>query len=45
MFCNSLFVDDRDNDLHRLLFLPRGLVDGTKLAYCAKGKVVFSFVL
>ncbi|KAK1392604.1 Chromodomain-helicase-DNA-binding protein 4 [Heracleum sosnowskyi] len=28
----------RDNDLHRLLFLPKGLRDGTKLAYCAKGK-------
>ncbi|KAL8125871.1 hypothetical protein AgCh_013249 [Apium graveolens] len=28
----------RDNDLHRLLFLPKGLRDGTKLAYCSKGK-------
>lgn len=30
----------RDNDLHRLLFLPKGLRDGTKLAYCAKGKEI-----
>ncbi|XP_018486252.1 uncharacterized protein LOC108856853 isoform X1 [Raphanus sativus] len=28
----------RDNDLHRLLFLPNGLPDGTELAYYFKGK-------
>ncbi|KAL1195853.1 Increased DNA methylation 1 [Cardamine amara subsp. amara] len=28
----------RDNDLHRLLFLPNGLPDGTELAYYIKGK-------
>lgn len=32
---------DRDNDLHKLLFLPNGLPDGTTLAYYSKGKVVF----
>lgn len=31
---------DRDNDLHRLLFMPNGLPDGTDLAYYSKGKVV-----
>lgn len=36
----SIFVhDDRDNDLHRLLFMPNGLPDGTDLAYYARGKV------
>lgn len=39
-----LFFWDRDNDLHRLLFLPKGLRDGTKLAYCAKGKVVSDLI-
>ncbi|XP_042041878.1 uncharacterized protein LOC121787261 isoform X1 [Salvia splendens] len=28
----------RDNDLHKLLFLPNGLPDGTSLAYYSKGK-------
>ncbi|KAG2329185.1 hypothetical protein Bca52824_000365 [Brassica carinata] len=28
----------RDNNLHRVLFLPNGLPDGTELAYCFKGK-------
>ncbi|KAG2329074.1 hypothetical protein Bca52824_000254 [Brassica carinata] len=28
----------RDNDLHRVLFLPNGLPDGTELAYYFKGK-------
>ncbi|ESQ45117.1 hypothetical protein EUTSA_v10010118mg [Eutrema salsugineum] len=28
----------RDNDLHRLLFLPNGLPDGTELAYYMKGQ-------
>ncbi|XP_073140611.1 uncharacterized protein [Henckelia pumila] len=28
----------RDNDLHKLLFMPNGLPDGTDLAYYAKGK-------
>ncbi|KAF8091795.1 hypothetical protein N665_0436s0055 [Sinapis alba] len=28
----------RDNDLHRVLFLPNGLPDGTELAYYMKGK-------
>ncbi|KAF5193095.1 Acyl-CoA N-acyltransferase with RING/FYVE/PHD-type zinc finger domain-containing protein [Thalictrum thalictroides] len=30
----------RDNDLHRVLFMPNGLPDGTELAYFAKGKRV-----
>ncbi|CAM8966293.1 unnamed protein product [Rhodiola kirilowii] len=30
----------RDNDLHRLLFLPGGLPDGAELAYYMKGKKV-----
>ncbi|XP_076901496.1 uncharacterized protein LOC143555913 isoform X2 [Bidens hawaiensis] len=30
----------RDNDLHRLLFMPNGLADGTELAYYARGKKV-----
>ncbi|KAD7479777.1 hypothetical protein E3N88_02913 [Mikania micrantha] len=30
---------DRDNDLHRLLFMPNGLPDGTELAYYARGKI------
>ncbi|KAL3531841.1 hypothetical protein ACH5RR_005362 [Cinchona calisaya] len=30
----------RDNDLHRLLFMPNGLLDGTELAYCSKGKKI-----
>ncbi|KAK9920707.1 hypothetical protein M0R45_029253 [Rubus argutus] len=28
----------RDNDLHRLLFMPNGLPDGAKLAYYMKGQ-------
>ncbi|PIA38986.1 hypothetical protein AQUCO_02700278v1 [Aquilegia coerulea] len=28
----------RDNDLHRVLFMPNGLPDGAELAYFAKGK-------
>lgn len=38
---------DRDNDLHRLLFMPNGLPDGAKLAYYVKGQVNFdiSFML
>ncbi|XP_010529847.1 PREDICTED: uncharacterized protein LOC104806575 isoform X3 [Tarenaya hassleriana] len=28
----------RDNDLHRLLFMPNGLPDGTELAYYVKGQ-------
>ena len=35
-------IDDRDNDLHRLLFMPNGLPDGTELAYYGKGQVVTS---
>ncbi|PWA99123.1 zinc finger, PHD-type [Artemisia annua] len=31
---------DRDNDLHRLLFMPNGLPDGTALGYYAKGNKV-----
>lgn len=34
----------RDNDLHKSLFMPNGLPDGTSLAYYSKGKVVFQFV-
>ncbi|GAB4833766.1 hypothetical protein Ancab_032016 [Ancistrocladus abbreviatus] len=30
----------RDNDLHRLLFMPNGLPDGAVLAYCAKGQEI-----
>ncbi|XP_068637073.1 uncharacterized protein [Aristolochia californica] len=30
----------RDNNLHRLLFMPNGLVDGTWLGYCNKGETV-----
>ncbi|KAI7736790.1 hypothetical protein M8C21_011225, partial [Ambrosia artemisiifolia] len=30
----------RDNDLHRLLFMPSGLPDGTELAYYARGKKI-----
>nr|GMC91822.1 uncharacterized protein LOC109158230 [Ipomoea batatas] len=30
----------RDNDLHRLLFMPNGLPDGTDLAYYSKGKKI-----
>ncbi|OVA18304.1 zinc finger protein [Macleaya cordata] len=30
----------RDNDLHRLLFLPNGLPDGAELAYYSKGQIV-----
>ncbi|MCH82951.1 chromodomain-helicase-DNA-binding protein [Trifolium medium] len=28
----------RDNDLHRLLFMPNGLPDGAELAYYVKGQ-------
>lgn len=31
----------RDNDLHRLLFLPKGLPDGTELAYYVKSQVCY----
>lgn len=31
----------RDHDLHRLLFLPNGLPDGTELAYYMKGQVCY----
>ncbi|KAM7464088.1 hypothetical protein LguiA_032209 [Lonicera macranthoides] len=30
----------RDNDLHRLLFMPNGLPDGTDVAYYSKGKKI-----
>ena len=40
---NSSLIDVRDNDLHRVLFMPNGLPDGTELAYYSKGQVVFSF--
>ncbi|KAI7742603.1 hypothetical protein M8C21_011941 [Ambrosia artemisiifolia] len=30
----------RDNDLHRLIFMPSGLPDGTELAYYARGKKI-----
>ncbi|KAL6519414.1 hypothetical protein OROGR_018734 [Orobanche gracilis] len=30
----------RDNDLHKLLFMPNGLPDGTSLAYYSKGKKI-----
>ncbi|XP_056694051.1 uncharacterized protein [Spinacia oleracea] len=33
-------VKKRDNDLHRLLFMPNGLPDGAYLAYYAKGQKV-----
>lgn len=36
----TLFL--RDNDLHRLVFMPNGLPDGTLLAYYIKGQVVGS---
>lgn len=35
---NLGFTKKRSNNLHRLLFLPNGLQDGTKLAYCVNGK-------
>ncbi|KAL5710977.1 hypothetical protein ACHQM5_021478 [Ranunculus cassubicifolius] len=31
-------VKKRDNELHRLLFMPNGLPDGAELAYCIKGQ-------
>ncbi|KAJ4971268.1 hypothetical protein NE237_004367 [Protea cynaroides] len=31
-------VKKRDNDLHRLLFMPNGLPDGAELGYYAKGQ-------
>lgn len=33
----------RDNDLHRLLFMPNGLPDGAELAYYVKGQVLKYF--
>lgn len=36
---------NRDNDLHRLLFMPNGLPDGAYLAYYAKGQVNYSVQL
>lgn len=35
----GLFIG-RDNDLHRLLFLPNGLPDGELLTYIVKGQVL-----
>ncbi|GFZ02301.1 acyl-CoA N-acyltransferase with RING/FYVE/PHD-type zinc finger domain-containing protein [Actinidia rufa] len=35
---NSSLIDVRDNDLHRVLFMPNGLPDGTELAYYSKGQ-------
>ncbi|CAL1399143.1 unnamed protein product [Linum trigynum] len=32
----------RDNDLHRLLFMPNGLPDGAELAYFVKGQEMLS---
>ena len=32
----------RDNDLHRLLFMPNGLPDGAELAYYVKGQRILS---
>lgn len=32
----------RDNDLHKLLFMPNGLPDGTDLAYYSKGQRILS---
>ncbi|KAI8009647.1 Increased DNA methylation 1 [Camellia lanceoleosa] len=29
----------RDNDMHRLLFMPNGLLDGAELAYYSKGQI------
>ncbi|KAL0333294.1 UNVERIFIED_CONTAM: Chromodomain-helicase-DNA-binding protein 4 [Sesamum angustifolium] len=34
----SMYHSTRDNDLHKLLFMPNGLPDGTSLAYYSKGK-------
>ncbi|GMP50731.1 hypothetical protein CsSME_00017230 [Camellia sinensis var. sinensis] len=31
-------VSKKDNDLHRLLFMPNGLLDGAELAYYSKGQ-------
>lgn len=44
-FCliGKLFLVDRDNDLHRLLFMPNGLPDGAKLAYYVKGQVIYGY--
>ncbi|KMT06191.1 hypothetical protein BVRB_7g162630 isoform A [Beta vulgaris subsp. vulgaris] len=38
--CGEGSIKKRDNDLHRLLFLPNGLPDGAILAYYAKGQKV-----
>jgi hypothetical protein len=42
-YCSLKFELDfsffRDNDLHRLLFMPNGLPDGAELAYYVKGQV------
>ncbi|GER57274.1 acyl-CoA N-acyltransferase [Striga asiatica] len=35
---NGLIMYARDNDLHKLLFMPNGLPDGTDVAYYSKGK-------
>ncbi|KAL5537316.1 hypothetical protein UlMin_045665 [Ulmus minor] len=32
----------RDNDLHRLLFMPKGVPDGAELAYYVKGQRILS---
>lgn len=39
---SNLETKKRDNDLHRLLFMPNGLPEGTKLSYCVKGKEILS---
>ncbi|XP_071907828.1 uncharacterized protein [Coffea arabica] len=38
--CSEGGLKKRDNDLHRLLFMPNGLPDGTDLAYYSKGKKI-----
>ncbi|CAI9098182.1 OLC1v1034789C1 [Oldenlandia corymbosa var. corymbosa] len=38
--CSEGGTKKRDNDLHRLLFLPNGIPDGTDLAYYSKGKKI-----
>ncbi|XP_047948863.1 uncharacterized protein LOC125194658 [Salvia hispanica] len=35
---NVWLMYNRDNDLHKLLFMPNGLADGTSLAYYSKGE-------
>ncbi|KAI7994465.1 Increased DNA methylation 1, partial [Camellia lanceoleosa] len=38
MLIEILHIDYKDNDLHRLLFMPNGLLDGAELAYYSKGR-------